>query len=58
MVLLEDIAAFVLDDVDRVAARYRAPVERPRIGSGRRRGLTSDCIELLLFADGMSPGFI
>jgi hypothetical protein len=40
--------AAALDDVDRVAARYRPPVEIPRSGSGRSNGLTSDCIELLL----------
>jgi hypothetical protein len=47
LVLLEAMAA-ALDEVDSVAARYRPPVEIPRSGSGRRSGLTSDCIGLLL----------
>jgi hypothetical protein len=42
------MAEDALEVVDRVAARYRPPVEIPRSGSGRRSGLTSDCIELLL----------
>ena len=41
--LLEAMLA-TLEDVDGVAPRYRAPVERPKMGSGRRRGLTIDCI--------------
>ena len=45
--LLEAMAA-ALEEVDSVAARYRPPVESPSRGSGRRRGLTSDCIGLLL----------
>lgn len=34
--------AFVV--VDSVAASQRLPVDMPRRGSGRRRGLTIDCI--------------
>jgi hypothetical protein len=49
------MAAAPLEDVESVAARYRPPVEIPRSGSGRRSGLTSDCIELLLVKRVRSP---